>query len=192
MSYYFVDAKSLFQIVFQPGYRKSSSCQCNSFKHCRSRIKHPSMNELFSELFTAINSLRLSLLFALAFCGCVSNQNVAILSRTTALKAQTLALMDKAVEPYSSHSQEIDNQSAQLEQIYDQERARPGNEPTQKMWATLLHVDSSLPGSGIYARFLQQWKKKSVLSPSYIADKKENVGDAFDKIINLESAKPQS
>ncbi len=98
--------------------------------------------------------------------------------------------MDKAIEPFSVHAQEIDTLNAELEQLYNQERARPSNEPTTKMWTTLLHVDSSLPGSGIYPRFIDQWKKKNVLRPVYIADKKQNVEDAFDKIIDLESAKP--
>jgi hypothetical protein len=59
------------------------------------------------------------------------------------------------------------------------------------MWATFLQVDPKLPGSGIYPRFLDQWKKKNVLTSAYIEDKKQTVGDAFDKIISLESAKPQ-
>ena len=130
------------------------------------------------------------LVVALGIAGCAS-QDQKTLARTGYLKTETLALMDKAVEPYSAHAEEIDAQNAQLERLYDQERTRPRNGPTVRMWATLLQVDPKLPGSGIYRRFLEQWKQKNVLSSVYIADKKQTVGDAFDKIISLESAKPQ-
>ena len=134
--------------------------------------------------------IAICLLVALGIAGCTS-QDQQILTQTRVQKIETLALMDKAKEPYDAHAQEIADRNARLEQLYDQERRRPGNGPTTQMWATLLHVDPSLPGSGIYPRFLEQWKKKNVLSPVYIEDKKQNVAEAFDKIISLESAKPQ-
>jgi hypothetical protein len=130
------------------------------------------------------------LVVAVGIAGCAS-QDGRILATTGDLKTGTLALMDKAIEPYSAHAEEIDVQKAQLKRLYDQERTRPGNGPTTRMWATLLQVDPKLPGSGIYPRFLDQWEKKNVLSSVYIEDKKQTVGDAFDKIISLESAKPQ-
>jgi hypothetical protein len=130
------------------------------------------------------------LVLAVGIAGCAS-QDRRILATTGDLKTGTLALMDKAIEPYSAHAEEIDAQNAQLKRLYDQERTRPGNGPTTRMWATFLQVDPKLPGSGIYPRFLDQWKKKNVLTSAYIEDKKQTVGDAFDKIISLESAKPQ-
>jgi hypothetical protein len=133
--------------------------------------------------------LAIYLLVAAGIAGCAS-QDQRVLARTRDLKTQTLALMDKAVEPCSAHEDEIDARNAQLERLYDQERARPGNAPTTRMWTTLLQADPKLPGSGIYPRFLDQWKKNNVLSSGYIDDKKQTVGDAFDKIMSLESAKP--
>lgn len=129
--------------------------------------------------------------FLLVFwSGCVSPGEPVTLAQTRVLKVSTLELMGKAVEPYPNHLPEITAQNAKLEAAYDHERARFGNGSSTKMWATLLHADSQLPGSGIYGRFLSQWQKKGVLSPIYIEDKKQNVGEAFDQILSLEAAKP--
>jgi hypothetical protein len=65
------------------------------------------------------------LVAAIGIAGCAS-QDRRILAKTGDLKTETLALMDKAVEPYSAHAEEIDAQNAQLERLYDQERTRPG------------------------------------------------------------------
>src|SRR5262245_52359436 len=83
--------------------------------------------------------LAIYLLVAAGISGCTS-QDQRILARTGDLKTQTLALMDKAGEPYSAHADEIGARNAQLERLYDQERARPGNGPTTRMWTTLLQA----------------------------------------------------
>ncbi len=134
--------------------------------------------------------LAFGILAVVLISGCFTLQNPVSLANSQSLKSSTLALMDKATESYSAHSQEISDQSARLEQAYDHELGRASNGPSTKLWTTLLHVDSNLPGSGIYARFLTQWQAQGTLSPVYIADKKGTVGRAFDKIIGLENAKP--
>ncbi len=98
--------------------------------------------------------------------------------------------MDKAGDPYPNHAQEISDQNASLQRAYDAARARPNNGATIKMWTELLSSDPQLPGSGIYPRFLSQWKTKATLKPAYIADKKETVRAGFDQIISLENARP--
>jgi hypothetical protein len=123
--------------------------------------------------------------------GCVASRDQTALQNASILKTETLSLLDKATEPYATHKQEASNLTARLEQAVDFERARPNNTKTVQMWETLLNANPQLPGSGIYSRFLSQWETKGALKPAYIANKKENVASAFDKIISLESAKPR-
>lgn len=123
--------------------------------------------------------------------GCVTARHGGALHNAVTLKGETLALMSKATEPYATHQGEIASLDSRLEAAFDLERTRPANEPTIKMWDTLLHANPELPGSGIYLRFKQQWQAKSTLRPAYIENKKSNVGSAFDSIISLERAKPQ-
>ena len=130
------------------------------------------------------------LLAVVLMSGCFTVQNPVSLANSQSLKGSTLALMNKATEPYSAHMQEISDQNARLEQAYDHELGRASNGPSTKLWVTLLHAAPNLPGSGIYARFLAQWQAQGTLSPVYITDKKGTVGQAFDKIISLENAKP--
>ena len=122
--------------------------------------------------------------------GCVLPRDVGAVASATALKQGTLALMDKANDPYTAHAQEIVEQNASLQYAYDAARARPSNDAAVKMWSELLFNSPQLPGSGIYPRFVSQWKTKGTLKPAYIADKKETIGVAFDQIISLENAQP--
>ena len=122
--------------------------------------------------------------------GCLLVRDPGVIANTTALKTNTLSLMDKAGDQYTVHAQEIADQNAGLQRAYEAAQARPNNGTTVKMWTELLASDPKLPGSGIYPRFISQWKTKGDLKPAYIEDKKETVGAAFDQIINLENAKP--
>jgi hypothetical protein len=135
-------------------------------------------------------SRTLGLLIIVSMTACVTSRNQSALQNASMLKAETLALLNKATGSYAAHAQQVSNLNVRLEQAFDLERSRPNNTTTVQMWDTLLHVNPQLPGSGIYPRFIKQWKTKDTLKPAYIADKKENVAAAFDKIISLESAKP--
>lgn len=135
-------------------------------------------------------SRTLGLLIIVSMSACVTSRNQSALQNASMLKTDTLALLDKATEPFSAHAQQVSNLNARLEQAFDFENSRPNNTPTIQMWDTLLHVNPQLPGSGIYPRFIKQWETKGTLKPAYIANKKENLAAAFDKIISLEAAKP--
>ena len=132
----------------------------------------------------------LGLLIIVGMSACVVSRDQSALQNASMLRAKTLALLDKGTEPYAAHTQEVSGLNVELQRALDQERSRPNNTKTVQMWETLLDVNPQLPGSGIYPRFIKQWETKSTLKPAYIANKKENVAAAFDRIISLESAKP--
>lgn len=146
-------------------------------------------------IFSPVGRQSYGLLILLFLLGgvssCVISQHSGALQNATVLKGDTLALMSKATEPYDTHKIEVSDLDQRLEQALDLERSRPGNEPTTKMWETLLHTSAELPGSGVYLRFKQQWQSKGTLKPVYIENKKRNVAAIFDSIISLERAKPR-
>ena len=106
--------------------------------------------------------------------------------KATTLKVDALSLMDKATEPYAQHQSEAEALRRNLEIAYENARAVPNNELSTQMWDILKNPEGNLLGG-----FLTLWQKKSVLSKAYISDKKLQVGEAFDKIINLEISKPR-
>jgi hypothetical protein len=104
-------------------------------------------------------------------------------------KAQVLTLMDKATESSAAHEQEIQKVNGDLESAYQLEVARAGNKTSVAMWDSLIHTKADNPKSGIYPRFVAEWKAKDKLGATYIGFKKQNVSEAFDKIISLEGAR---
>lgn len=121
--------------------------------------------------------------------GCGPVQNAGSLKTAQDLKSDTLALMSKATESYETHRGEIGNLDSRLNSALTVEQSRPKNESTVQMWEMLISVKEGLPGSGIYPRFKKQWEDKDTLQPTYIQNKKDNVGAAFDKIIALEQSR---
>ncbi|PYJ64403.1 MAG: hypothetical protein DME76_20155 [Verrucomicrobia bacterium] len=57
------------------------------------------------------------------------------------------------------------------------------------MWEVLLFKNPSDPRDGILPRFFEEWKTAGTLKPAEIANDKQDVANAFDKIIQLESGK---
>jgi len=128
-------------------------------------------------------------LFALGLAGCLSS--ISPFSETayqqaTALKAQSLLLMDEAAEPYAPHAAEVAALNVRLHEAYEYAAGRPQNEDSAKQWALLIASDGNLLGG-----FFRLWKKKDTLDRDYIDEKKKQVAQGFDEISGLESGKNQ-
>ncbi|MEJ2092101.1 MAG: hypothetical protein P8X65_07900 [Syntrophobacterales bacterium] len=107
--------------------------------------------------------------------------------RAIDLKVEALNLMDKATEPYAQHQAAADTLRLNLEKAYEAAKGIPKNEMSTQMWAILKDPNGNLLGG-----FLKMWQEKSVLNKPFIDAKKVQVGDAFDKIIALETGKVKS
>jgi hypothetical protein len=130
----------------------------------------------------------LCLVFATA-CNTISTYDQTAYAQAINLKVDTLALMDNASESYAAHRKDIGELNIALTKGYEYDKNRPHNEITRQMWEVLLFKDPSDPRKGIWPRFLGEWKAAGALRPAEIANDKEDVGRAFDKIIQLESGK---
>ena len=88
---------------------------------------------------------------------------------------------------YDDHTKEVEELVRQLDKAYEYDRGRQLNKFTVAQWDILRDPNRDLVGG-----FLKMWKAKGSLSATFIAEKKNQIADAFDQIIQLESGKPKT
>lgn len=119
-------------------------------------------------------------------CRLISPYDHHAYTQTVSLKVESMFLMGKARDDCAKHKDAIENLSIKIETAYEYEKGRHKNEDTAEMWITLKDPDGALLGE-----FIRLWEKQGKLSERYIAEKKKQVGQAFDEIIGLETGKPK-
>lgn len=105
----------------------------------------------------------------------------------TSLKATTLALMEKAKEPYATHQKDIESLLVEVDKAYEFVNGIPSNSISAKQWEILKKPDGDLLG-----KFVLRWKEQSVLTQTFINEFKGPISDAFDEIICLEANKKEA
>ena len=81
----------------------------------------------------------------------------------TSLKAATLALMDKAMQPYANHEKEVESLMVEIDKAYEFVNGIPSNSISAKQWQILKKADGDLLG-----KFFLRWKERGGLSPVVI------------------------
>jgi outer membrane murein-binding lipoprotein Lpp len=140
------------------------------------------MNAIASRNFIAVTAA----LF-LAGCTLIARYDQAAYEHATSAKVDTLALMSKATGSYADHEKEVEELVRQLDKAYEYDRGRQLNKLTVAQWDILRDPNRNLVGG-----FLKTWKAKGSLSATFISEKKKQIADAFDQIIQLESGKPKT
>lgn len=130
--------------------------------------------------------LVVAILSGLAGCTFIARYDQVAYEHATSAKVDTLALMDKATGSFSEHEKEVEALILELNKAFEYDRGRQLNKITVAQWDVLRDPNRNLVGG-----FLKMWKAKGSLSVTFIAEKKKQVGDAFDQIIQLESGKPR-
>lgn len=92
--------------------------------------------------------------------------------------------MDRASTPYSQNTEKIDGAILDLNKAYEYDKGRFKNQITVQLWTKLLNPEGNLFGG-----FIRYWKRRGELHPAYIEEKKKDIEDAFDQIIQLEQGK---
>lgn len=105
----------------------------------------------------------------------------------TSLKAATLALMEKAKEPYEIHQKDVESLMVEIDKAYEYVHGIPSNSISADQWNILKKQDGDLLG-----KFILRWKEKNTLSQTYINEFKDQIADAFDEIICLEANKKKA
>jgi len=153
------------------------------------KLRPREIGRLQSRLSTDFTAVCLTLLFLLAFAACstISTYDQTAYLQAVNTKVDALALMAKAVEPYTNYRNEVAQFLIELDKAYEYERGRPLNTDTIKQWDILRNPDGDLLGG-----FLKEWKDEGKLLPVYVERKRAQIGTAFDQIIQLESGKVKS
>ena len=120
----------------------------------------------------------------LAACSFIAHYDQVAYEHATNAKVDTLALMDKATQSYSEHQKEVEALVNELDKAYEYDRGRQLNKITVAQWDILRDPNRNLVGG-----FLKMWMAKGMLGAVFVAEKKRQIGDAFDQIIQLESGK---
>ncbi len=105
----------------------------------------------------------------------------------TSLKAETLALADKATEPYEKHKDEVEKLFVDANKAYEFVKGVPSNSISAKQWAILIKRDGDLMG-----KFFKRWADSKKLNKEFIEEFKGLLSDAFDEIICLEANKKEA
>jgi hypothetical protein len=133
-------------------------------------------------------ALLFSLVFALAACDpLISPFQEQAYENATTLKAQSLALIAKSGEPYSSHREAVEKLLVDVDAAYEYADGLPKNEVVSKQWDILRNPDGNLLG-GITRR----WRSSGTLRPFFREEVAIQVGDAFDTIICVEINKREA
>lgn len=141
-----------------------------------------------------INSIRTKLLFvlftkatliSLTACGAlVAPYYETAYQNATNLKVESLALMDKATEPYSEHQEEVGKLMIKIDQAYEFSKGLPKNELSTAQWEIMKDPDGHMLGG-----FIEKWKESETLREIFVEEVKGQVSKGFDEIIKLESLK---
>jgi hypothetical protein len=136
--------------------------------------------------FGVITTLIFACLTALSVAGCQTTPRFSeeAYSEATALKVDSLQLMDSAVKPYAEHAPEVEALRTKIEKAYEYAAGRPNNQITTQQWSILKDPNRNLLGG-----FLKRWQDTGTLSKAFVDEAKKIVSDAFDTIIGLESGK---
>ncbi|HXP34870.1 MAG TPA: hypothetical protein VN827_04925 [Chthoniobacterales bacterium] len=132
------------------------------------------------------NLIAISASLFLTGCTLIARYDQVAYEHATSAKVDTLALISKATASYDDHEKEVEALVRQLDKAYEYDRGRQLNKLTVAQWDILRDPNRDLVGG-----FLKMWKAKGSLSATFIAEKKKQIADAFDQIIQLESGKPK-
>jgi hypothetical protein len=140
-----------------------------------------------------MKTLKLKLVFLIATCftlfvSCTATKTALYdqysYQKTTALKVEADALMQKATTPYTAHAVEVEALLLEAAKMTEYEKNKPNNEITYAMWKVLTDKEKNL-----LAGFFKRWEQKEKFSAVFLGESKKQVLDAMDLLIEYESKK---
>lgn len=118
-------------------------------------------------------------------CAAISSFDQNSYVAASGLKGEAIALISNALEPAAHHQEAIAALDVKLSaQVAYEEGKGKKNIISLTQWKILVSPDRELLG-----RFLEDWENGKEFSPAYLAEKIQQISDAFDQILKLEGAK---
>lgn len=99
------------------------------------------------------------------------------------VRTKVTALIDTSADSIQNHTLQIAETNKVVDYAISTNMSRKGCKDVGKLWS-LIKNDST----GLYDRFLTDWKKFSVLPKVIRVDKKENINKLLDEIVSVENA----
>ncbi len=121
---------------------------------------------------------------AVLITGCVPPYDPAALAEAKQLKEVSLALLEKAVEPFTAHEPAVTALRARLDTALENNTAKKGNVELTDAWRELLDRESGNLGA-----ILVFWETDGTLGAHYIKSASLLVEKSFDEIIRQEEAR---
>ena len=104
--------------------------------------------------------------------------------KTVALKVRTDQLISKSQESFTIHQTEATALALELQEQLTYEKSKPNNTITVAMWSKIIGNEKT-----VLPQFFSLWKQKEKLSPAFTEEAKNQINDAFDQIILVETNK---
>jgi hypothetical protein len=130
------------------------------------------------------NSIYILLMIIFLGCTTTAPYSQVAYEQSTSIKATTLFIMSRAVEPYASHKQSVDNLLLEGYKAYEYAKARPKNEEATKQWGIILN-----PKRNSLAGFMARWKSAGTLGQGFIIEARKEISRHFDIISTVEARK---
>jgi hypothetical protein len=102
----------------------------------------------------------------------------------TTLKAEVAGLIDKSGERFATRKAEVEALTTRINAAYEFAAGLPNNQIAAAQWQLIRD-----PAGGLYGDFVAIWMRAGTLSPAFRAEKKRQIGQAFDYLICLEANK---
>jgi len=108
-------------------------------------------------------------------------------TQATSVKVDALNVVAMGTQDYASHQKDVTALTLEMQKIYEYDKHLPKDVLSTKQWEIV--IDSSGHSMG---GFLSRWQKEGKLGAAFVNDKKVQIGEDFDQIIQLEAAKIKS
>ncbi len=133
------------------------------------------------------SAVSILLIIILSFQSCgrlIAPYNQYSYERAIEIKQQSLALLDKASQPYEKYEKEVEKLIVELKIMVEYVQGIPKNEMTTEQWKLMVNPEGHLLGG-----ILSEWKEKGTLGKVFIKEAQMQISQGFDSIINLERKK---
>ena len=125
---------------------------------------------------------------AISVAGCnslpIAEYSLQAYTNATTLKAETLALVAKADEPYSRHVAEVEVLNVKIDAAYEFSAGTPNNRLSAEQWNIMRD-----PNHNLYGGLVRMWRENGRLSPYFLGEARAQIAEGFDYIICLEANK---
>lgn len=128
--------------------------------------------------------IHLVILLVITACTSTAIFNQRAYEQNISIKVESIALMNKADQPYSNFIEEIEKLKLDIEKAYEYAKGLPNNDETVAQWEIIKDPErNSIIG------FLKRWEEENTLNRAFIDNSIKLISEHLDQVIELESGK---